>query len=335
MGGFLLAVWFLITAHKAIAAHGETVVTPAWVNAVQQFHHGKITRRPAMYNNLNFVMIETGWGDVSNAKDYRAGHIPHAIYLNTDEFENGYPRWHLKPVKELQAVIGKLGITNETTVIVYSKQTIAAARVWWILNYAGVSDVRILDGGFAAWQAAGFAGETTIHNPRAVTFTATPREHWRATTTYVQEQLESGRVWLADARSMAEYRGEVSGYDYLLQRGRIPGAVPIGDADDKAMLYQTAAGHLLSPAEIAARWKRAGLKSIDNYFEREVIFYCGSGWRSSLTFLYAYLLGYQNIRNYSDGWSGWSTTYTQDAQEAGITPGWKQETSGHPVAKGN
>jgi len=86
-------------------------------------------------------------------------------------------------------------------------------------------------------------------------------------------------------------------------------------------------------SEIAALWAKARLKAgtSGEQFEREVIFYCGSGWRSSLAFFYAYMLGYTNIRNYSDGWSGWSTTYIQDRPEEGVTPGWKQEASGNPI----
>jgi thiosulfate/3-mercaptopyruvate sulfurtransferase len=62
-----------------------------------------------------------------------------------------------------------------------------------------------------------------------------------------------------------------------------------------------------------------------------VIFYCGSGWRSSLAFLYAQWLGYERVRNYSDGWSGWSTQYVLDKKAKGATPGWRQLRSGHPV----
>jgi thiosulfate/3-mercaptopyruvate sulfurtransferase len=322
-------------AATVAAAHPEIIVTPAWVNAVRQFHRQEIFQRPATYHNQRYVILETSWGKLSEAKAYRAGHVPGALHLNTDELENGYPRWHLKPLPALQRVIGRLGITRATTVIVYSHQTIAAARVWWVLSYAGVSDVRVLDGGFAAWQAAGFAGETKINEPRAVTFTATPRADWQATTEYVRERFAQRNVWLADARSRAEYRGEVSGYSYLLLRGRIPGALAIGDADDKAQLYQTAEGRLLPPAEIAARWRQAGLTATGSHYDREVIFYCGSGWRSSLTFLYAYVLGYENIRNYSEGWSAWSTTYKRDPAVKGITPGWRQEASRNPIAIGD
>jgi 3-mercaptopyruvate sulfurtransferase SseA len=315
----------------------KTIVSAAWVKALQDFHSpNSKAPRPATYLNDRVVILETSWGKLSAAKDYQHGHVPGALHLNTDEFENGYPRWHLKPVAELQQIISKLGITPETTVIVYSQQTIAAARIWWVLNYAGVKDVRILNGGFSAWQAAGYASETAINEALPASFTAQPREEWRATTEYVRANLNKESIWLADARSTAEYRGAVSGYDYLALRGRIPGALHIGDADDKARLYQDHDGTLRSFTEIEALWAQAGIEAAPggNAFERELIFYCGSGWRSSLTFLYAYLLGYTNIRNYSDGWSGWSTAYAQDAQEKGITPGWRQTPSANPTVSG-
>ncbi|MBI1765162.1 MAG: sulfurtransferase [Acidobacteria bacterium] len=315
----------------------ETIVSAAWVKAVQDFYAPNAKApRPASYRTERFVILETSWGALTAAKDYNQGHVPGALHLDTDDFENGYPRWHLKSVAALQQVIGRHGITPETTVIVYSQQTIAAARVWWVLNYAGVQDVRFFNGGYQAWQAAGYAGETEVRQPPAVSFSAPPRAEWLATTEYVRANFDNGNVWLADARSEAEYRGEISGYDYMALRGRIPGALPIGDADDKARLYQDHDGTLRSVSEIAVRWAQAGLKAGHDGpgFAREVIFYCGSGWRSSLTFLYAYLLGYGNIRNYSDGWSAWSTAYAQDANEKGITPGWRQTASANPIASG-
>lgn len=336
----LLSLFFVCTS-TIHAAHPEAIVAPSWVKSVQEFQFASnqkkaILLRPANYRNERFIVLEADWGPLAEAKAYQAGHVPEAIYINTDEFENGFPRWHLKPVNELQQIIGKLGINRDTTVVVYSRKTIAAARVWWVLSYAGVSDVRILNGGLAAWLAAGYQSETTSNEPRPDKFLGKPREDWLATTEYARERFDKGTVWFADARSLAEYRGEVSGYEYLLQRGRIASALHIQDPDDKAKLYQDDDGRLKPRSEIAALWAAAGLKPATpgETFEREVIFYCGSGWRSSLAFFYAYVLGYKNIRNYSDGWSGWSTKYSQDAAEKGLTPGWKQEASGNPVATG-
>lgn len=277
------------------------IVTPAWLKA----------RRGA-------IVAEASW---SSTKAYDAGHIPGAIHIDTDLFENGSPRWHLRPIAELHAAIGQLGIKPDSTVVVYSAKTIAAARVWWVLSYAGVRDVRYLDGGLAAWQRAGYAVSTTRSTRPPVNFAARTRDEMLATTETVKA---ANRAVLADVRGAPEYRGEVSGYSYLEAKGRIPNAVAIGDADDAARLYQNADGTLRDIESIRAKWKLDGI--LDG---REIIFYCGGGWRSSLAFLYARAMGLSNIRNYSDGWSAWSTHYDQPDGKT-----WRQRPSGNPVATG-
>jgi thiosulfate/3-mercaptopyruvate sulfurtransferase len=308
------------------ASRAESVVTTTWVKALLDYQNGAGPRPPG-YRNERFVILETSWAKLAAAKDYRAGHLPGAVHLNTDELENGYPRWLLRPVADLQRVIGAHGITPDTTVIVYGKPIIAAARAWWILSYAGVADVRLLDGGLAAWQAAGYPLETNIQQPQPMTFMAKPRDAWLATTAYVRKHPRALR---ADARSHAEFIGEKSGYAYLDFKGRLPRAVHIGDADDAARLYVNADGSLRDLNEVRALWEQAGIRDD----KREVIFYCGSGWRSSLAFLYARQLGFERIRNYSDGWVGWSTVYRRDQRAQGSTPGWRQQRTRNPIATG-
>ena len=99
------------------------------------------------------------------------------------------------------------------------------------------------------------------------------------------------------------------------------------NADDSKQIYQDAEGRLRDPQEILARWREDGIDPATH----EVVFYCGTGWRSSLAFLYAYALGLQRIRNYSDGWLGWSTVHLPDAAAKGPSPGWRQVRSGNPV----
>ncbi|HAV65426.1 MAG TPA: hypothetical protein DCY13_24000, partial [Verrucomicrobiales bacterium] len=242
-------------------------------------------------------------------------------------------RWRLRSAAELQRVIGQHGITPRTTVIVYSHQLIAAARVWWILKYAGVHDVRLLDGGFKSWRSLGYPGETAILRPVPVAFDAIVNSNLLATTGHVRSQLHNQQTVLADARSLAEFQGKKSGYRHLECRGRIPTAVAIGNADDGSPLYQQVDGRLRHPDEIRKLWIAQGVVTDQSppSFDRELIFYCGGGWRSSLAFYYAWLLGYQQIRNYSDGWSGWSTDFSPDPDAAGATPGWKQTRTDNPI----
>jgi thiosulfate/3-mercaptopyruvate sulfurtransferase len=131
-----------------------------------------------------------------------------------------------------------------------------------------------------------------------------------------------------DVRSTAEYRGEVSGYGYLQRAGRIPGAVHAGIGPLTALLGRG------DVAGIGDYWRECGV----DFRRREgVIFYCGSGWRSSVACLAAARLGVQ-ARNYSNGWCGWSTHYVRDASAkhavSGATPGWRQDDTGRPVARG-
>jgi len=316
------------------APNYEALVSVAWVKSVLDFHQSNFQApRPETYHNDRFVILEASWAKIEAAKDYRRGHIPGAVHFNTDDLENGYPRWRLRPAGEIQQVIGGHGITPQTTVVVYGKQLIAAARIWWALKYAGVADVRLLDGGFEMWDAVGYPLETTINSPQPVAFAAPVCSNLLATTEYVRAHLEDERVWLADARSEAEFAGSESGYDYVDFKGRIPSAIPVGNANDETYLYKKRDGRLRSPAEIRAMWQQQGILSTKagRLFDREVIFYCGSGWRSSIAFFYAWLLGYQNIRNYSDGWCGWSTDYLPDAMAKGSTPGWRQQRTGNPI----
>lgn len=324
------------------AANFSTVVYPGWVKALIDYHKpGSTSNPPPAYGydrNHRYLIFETQWGSFEDMekgwadRSYLDGHIPGAIHSNSDTYENGYPRWFLLPDAELKAAVGSMGITADTTVVVYSNSPIFAARLWWVLKYAGVSDVRFMNGGFAQWAASGYPTETTINNPAPTTYVGTVRPEFLATTDHVfSNYLDTAAMTLVDVRAGGEYAGLISGYGYLAAKGRIPGAVWAGDADDASRIYNDADGTLRSFTEVRNHWNGLGLSP-----NRELIFYCGGGYRSALAFLHAHLIGYGNIRNYSDGWMGWSTTYTEDASYTdGVTPGWRQDPSGRPVASGS
>jgi 3-mercaptopyruvate sulfurtransferase SseA len=322
------------------AVNYATVVYPGWVKALMDFHTpGSTTTAPPEYGydrNHKYLIFETQWGSIDDMRQgwadrsYLDGHIPGAIHSNSDTYENGYPRWFLLPDAELKAAVGSMGITADTTVVVYSSSPIFAARLWWILKYAGVSDVRFMNGGNRQWAANGLPSETTINDPVPATYNGTTRHEYLATTADVFSRYQNGATALVDVRAGGEYAGIISGYSYLAAKGRIPGAVQGGDADDASRVYNDSDGTLRSFAEVRSHWNGIGATS-----GKELIFYCGGGYRSSLTFLYAYLMGYSSIRNYSDGWMGWSTTYTEDpSYQQGVTPGWRQDPSGRPIASG-
>ncbi len=299
-----------VLAPRMCAGGDPVAVTPKWLAEAKRTMGSKL------------IVAEASWNPGGGEREYNAGHIPGAIHIDTDVFENGSPRWHLLPPAELHAALSGLGIAPDSVVVVYSHQTVAAARVWWVMEYAGVADVRYLDGGLEAWRRAGFPVESAPNKLAPARFTARVRSRLLAETGGVRRQR--GSVVLADVRSESEFRGETSGYSYLEAKGRIPGAIAAGNAADEARLYQHADGTLREAAEIREMWRKAGLP-VDG---REIVFYCGSGWRSSLAVLYARMMGLRNVRNYSDGWSGWSTRYEQSGGE------WKQVPSSNPVTRG-
>jgi thiosulfate/3-mercaptopyruvate sulfurtransferase len=335
------------------ASNYATAVYPAWVKALIEYHKpGSTTAAPPQYSHdrsHRYLIFETQWGTIDDMQQgwadnsYLLGHIPGAIHSNSDTYENGFPRWFLLPDDELKAAAGSMGITPDTTVIVYSDSTIFAARLWWILKYIGVGDVRFMNGGIQQWTASGYAVETTVNNPVATTYNGTINATLMATTPYVEANYgATGTTQLIDVRAGSEYSGMISGYGYLVNKGRIPNSIWAYNADDASLVYRDNDGTLRSYEEIKSLWSSLGVKSTISatLLDKEAIFYCGGGYRSSLAFLQAHLMGYTNIRNYSNGWAEWSTTYIEDAAYVkdplipGSTDGWRQNPSGRPFATG-
>ncbi|QBE62407.1 sulfurtransferase [Pseudoduganella lutea] len=251
-------------------------------------------------------LFEAGCGALHG---FTAAHIPGAGYLDTCAFEGG-PLWNKVPDEALLRVLLAHGIRHDTTVILYGRNNLAAARVAHLLLYAGVADVRLLDGGFAAWHAGGYACEAgAAHVPVPVTSFGAP---YPAHPEYLIGMAEARALLarpdavLASIRSEAEFLGKVSGYSYIAARGDIPGASwgrAGADGDVNSMsAYQLADGRMRPAAAIAAMWEAAGITP-----GRRVAFYCGTGWRASMAFFHAWLMGWEDIAVYDGGWLEWSS----------------------------
>jgi thiosulfate/3-mercaptopyruvate sulfurtransferase len=279
----------------------QHLVTPAWLAGLVA--GAAIAAAPAGAWRL----FEAGYGE---ADAFAAGHIPGAGYLDTAWFEHG-PLWNKVPDTALERVLLAHGIRHDVTVILYGRNALAAARIAHPLLYAGVADVRLLDGGFAAWQRAGLPLETGP--PRQAATAAADkfgvpfpvRPDCLFDTGQVRDLIECGHGTLASIRTWAEFTGATSGYDYIAARGEIPGARwgragADGDVNSMAA-YQHADGRMKPAAAIRAMWHDAGIDA-----GRLTVFYCGTGWRASLAFFYAWLMGWERIGVYDGGWCEWS-----------------------------
>jgi len=108
---------------------------------------------------------------------------------------------------------------------------------------------------------------------------------------------------LVSMRSWNEFIGETSGYHYVGPKGRIPGAV-FGNCGSDAYHMENYRNHdstMLCYHQIAANWREVGIVP-----EKRIAFYCGTGWRASEAFFYAYILGWERIAVYDGGWYEWS-----------------------------
>jgi len=249
-------------------------------------------------------MIEGSWGE--EKESYAKGHIPGAIHINTDSIEPP-PAWMLADDATLLKVMLDNGISKNDTVIVSGEAQMAAYRVAMVLRYAGVEDVRVLNGGTAAWTAAGYELETSSNAPVSITdfggsFPGNP--DMVDTISELQEHLKADSFTLVDNRTMDEFVGKTSGYSYHDKMGRIPGAVFgfAGKTDSNSLDYFRNIDNTMRNAdEILAMWQNQGI-DVKNH----LAFMCGSGWRAAEVLYYANVAGLEDVSLYSDGWIGWS-----------------------------
>jgi thiosulfate/3-mercaptopyruvate sulfurtransferase len=253
-----------------------------------------------------WCLFEVGYG---GAVAFEQGHIPGAGYIDTMELEHG-PWWNKVPDHELLSVLLFHGIRCDTTVILYGRSVLAAARAAHLMLYAGVTDVRLLDGGLVAWQAADYpmmSGAPHVYPALTDFGTQLPaRPDYLMDTEQARQLLQRQDGVLASVRTWSEYTGWTSGYDYIEVKGDIPGARwgrAGHDGDVHSMSdYQHPDGTMKPHGEIQAFWRQA-----DIHPGHHVAFYCGTGWRASLAFFYAWLMGWERISVYDGGWCEWSS----------------------------
>lgn len=231
---------------------------------------------------------------------YKSGHLPGAFYLDLNQDLSGPVQSHggRHPLPDLETFVETLvalGITSNpaTPVVAYDATKGAfAARLWWLLRYLGHEAVAILDGGFPAWQAAGYALTQDIPElPHNGQFTPCIQTDWVVNREVVMQlQADEGTV-LVDARSPERYRGEQEPIDPVA--GSIAGAVNFFWQNN---LDQD--GRFKSPEELVALW--SVLPSAETS-----IFYCGSGVTACVNLMAQTLMGQPLPQLYVGGWSDW------------------------------
>lgn len=242
------------------------------------------------------LLLDVRWllNDDSGHALYLAGHLPGAVWVDLDAELAGPPgaggRHPLPDPEVFGEAMRRVGVTADRPVVAYDGGSgLGAARLWWLLTDAGHPDVRVLNGGYPAWVAAGLAVETGEVAPARGDFRGVPGGRRVVDADGVVAHLAaSGAVY--DVRAADRYRGENETIDPVA--GHIPGArslpyATIADADGfpeagelKARLGALATGDVVS---------------------------CGSGITASAVILAAEQAGVEGVVLYAGSWSGWIT----------------------------
>ncbi|CAL9309492.1 sulfurtransferase [Streptomyces sp. SudanB25_2051] len=241
------------------------------------------------------VLLDVRWelGGPPGRPAYEAGHIPGAVYVDLDTELAGPPgeggRHPLPDPEAFGAAMRAAGVSSGSRVVAYDGgQGWAAARAWWLLRWAGHADVRVLDGGLAAWR-----GElsTAVPEPVPGDFVPVPGGlpllHADGAAALARTGL------LLDARAGERYRGEVEPIDPV--GGHIPGAVSAPTTENVA-----ADGRFLPAEALAARFKELGALDAP-----EVGVYCGSGVSGAHEVLALETAGVRAAL-YAGSWSDWT-----------------------------
>lgn len=252
---------------------------------------------------LDITWVLTAAAGPPGRETYAAGHIPGAYFVDLDTELAAPPgpggaggRHPLPDATTVESVLRRAGVGPNTPVVVYDAATsMAAARAWWVFRYYGLEDVRVLDGGLAAWQAAGGEVTTAVPEDAAGTFTASPG-HVPALDADEAAALASSGV-LLDARAPERFAGEVEPIDPVA--GHIPGAV---NAPTTANV--DAEGHFLPAADLQKRFAALGADG-----STEVGVYCGSGVTAAHEALALEIAGIK-APLYVGSWSDWITNPT-------------------------
>jgi thiosulfate/3-mercaptopyruvate sulfurtransferase len=243
------------------------------------------------------VLLDVRWqlGGPDQRAAYLAAHIPRAQWCDLDRDLADPPgaggRHPLPEPGRLQAAMRGWGIGTDSAVVVYDgASSIAAARAWWVLRWAGVRQVQVLDGGFAAWSAADQPTQTEVETPPPGDILVRPGSLPTLDAESAAGWAAAGR--LVDVRAPERFRGEQEPIDPVA--GHIPGAVNLPTTDNV-----TSSGQF-QPAELLHD------RFADLAGDQPVGVYCGSGVTAAHTVLAMRQAGVDAVL-YPGSWSEWIT----------------------------
>lgn len=280
------------------AHRGQVLIT---TDELRTRLEGPSGRRPILLD------VRWGIGAPSRRPDYLRGHLPGAVWVDlerhlTGAHVTGAGRHPLPDPRALQDAARGWGVHTGDEVVVYDDQGgLSAARAWWVLRWAGLERVRLLDGGLPAWETTGLPLSDAEPDPEQGDVVV--RTGGMPTLTAEAAEAMARDGVLVDARAAARYRGDEEPIDPIA--GHVPGAVNV-----PTTAHVQADGRLVGADELLTAMRAAGVRAGE-----PVGAYCGSGVTAAHTVLALASVGIPAAL-YPGSWSGWI------------------EAADHPVATG-
>lgn len=245
---------------------------------------------------VHLVPGDKGYRAQSGLEDYRAAHIPGAVFMDqiraVSDPSTGLG-FSLPAPEALEAALRNLGCNDDSRIVVYSSgHMMWATRAWWLLHYAGLDEVAVLNGGLRGWQAAGYETEAGEVTPVPGSFTIRPRPERFVGKDQVLAAIGDDAVCTVNALPPAVYSGEAE-MSYG-RKGHITGSINVpydGLLDD---------GRFLPPDALRRALDDGGLLGPERVFA-----YCGGGISATIDAFACLLAGKDDVAVYDGSMSEW------------------------------
>ncbi|KAK3606920.1 hypothetical protein CHS0354_018516 [Potamilus streckersoni] len=254
------------------------------------------------YTKSDIVLLDCRFNLADKTAGYRAyesGHISGAYYADLEKDMSGTvnPKSGRHPLPlpgAFQAFLRRCGVNTDTTVVVYDEVSGPfAARMFWLCRWAGLQNVRMLDGGQKNWERLGYPLTKDIPPVKNGTVVVTPGSLPTVSADQVSENIRTGKCTLTDARDAKRYAGEEETIDPVA--GHIPGA-----QNRPFSQNLTPDGYFKPGTELRREFETAGITA-----DKPIINYCGSGVTACHNFMAMFLAGYGETTVYPGSWSEW------------------------------
>jgi thiosulfate/3-mercaptopyruvate sulfurtransferase len=250
-----------------------------------------------IFIDCSFLLTDKNWG----YEEYTKGHIPGAVYVDLEKdlsgkIMQGVTGRHPLPQKiELINLFSSLGINKNKQVVAYDSVSgyMAAARLWWLLKWAGHDFVAVLNGGKKYWTSKNLPISNKITIPSPVEFKANFQDRYLASSNEVLELSAMNNGCIIDSRTHDRYLGENETIDPVA--GHIPTAI------SKPFNINIGVDGLIE--------RNLKLKDFfkESASKKNIVFYCGSGVTAAFNVLLYVYAGYSFPKLYAGSWSEWIT----------------------------